>query len=237
MQHARQKRVEVSSVTPNDVVELHLLLHELHTSNPNNPTLQHARGAVLFTEGELAQGVYILLSGRATVSISSRGGKIVILRVVQSGDVLGLNSALRNCTFDVTVKALETCRTHFIPRSELLALMEKYPRWTQAALLTLSNELTEIANRAKSLFLSQTSSAKLAKLLLEWGNNATPNGSSIVRIDKSFTQEEIAQMIGSSRETVTRLLTTLSRRRIIEITVDSILIHDWSALETVAEDN
>jgi CRP/FNR family transcriptional regulator len=118
-----------------------------------------------------------------------------------------------------------------------MALMEKYPRWTEAALLTLSKELTEIANRARSLFLSQTSTARLAKLLLEWGNNATPNGSPIVRINKSFTQEQIAQMIGSSRETVTRLLTTLSRRHIIEITVDSILIRDWRALETVAEDN
>ena len=237
MQHARQKRAEVSSVTPNDVVEFHLLLHELHTSNPNNLNLRHSRGTVLFTEGEPAQGVYILLSGRAAVSICSRGGKIVILRVAQSGDVLGLNSALRNCTYDVTVKTLEPCRTHFIPRSELMALMEKYPRWTEAALLTLSKELTEIANRARSLFLSQTSTARLAKLLLEWGNNATPNGSSIVRINKSFTQEQIAQMIGSSRETVTRLLTTLSRRHIIEITVDSILIRDWRALETVAEDN
>ena len=236
MQQAKQKRVEVLSATPNDVVESHSLLHELHTSTPNNLNLRHARGEVLFTEGEPAQGVYILLTGRATVSISSRGGKIVILRVAQSGEVLGLNSTLRNCTYDVTVKTLEPCRSHFIGRSELRALMERCPRCTQAVLMTLSDELTEIANRTRSLFLSQTSNARLAKLLLEWGSNAISNGSSIVRIPKCFTQEEIAQMIGSSRETVTRLLTNLSKRHIIEITVDSILIRDWRALEGVVED-
>ncbi len=55
-----------------------------------------------------------------------------------------------------------------------------------------------------------------------------------MRIDKVFTHEEIAQMICSSRETVTRLLATLSRRQIIRITSDSILIRDRAALETMA---
>lgn len=212
------------------------LSHALHTANPNKLNLWRGRGNVLFTEGEPARGIYILLTGRATVSISSSGGKTVILRVAQSGDVLGLNSTLRNCNYDATVQTLEPCRTDFVSRSELMGLMERSQQFTQVVLRELSHELTELADRARSLLLSQTSSVRLAKLLLEWGTRATANGSPLVRIEKSFTQEEIAQMIGSSRETVTRLLTTLSRRHIIEITADSILIHDWRALETAAKD-
>ncbi len=236
MPYLRRKRPDACVVTPNDVAAFHSLLHVLHTANPNRLNLLQGRGNVLFTEGEPARGIYILLSGRATVSISSRGGKRVILRVAQSGDVLGLNSTLRNCSYDVTVQTLEPCRTDFVSRSELLAMMETSQQCTQAVLRELSHELTELGDRARSLLLSQTSSVRLAKLLLEWGTRTTANGSPLVQIEKSFTQEEIAQMIGSSRETVTRLLTTLSRRHIIEITTDSILIHDWRALETAAED-
>lgn len=236
MHHPRRKILDACLVAPNDVATFHSLSHALHTANPNNLSLWQGRGTFLFTEGEPARGIYILLTGRATVSISSSGGKIVILRVAQSGDVLGLNSTLRNCSYDVTVQTLEPCRTDFVSRSELLALMERSQQCTQAVLRELSHELTELGERARSLLLSQTSSVKLAKLLLEWATRTTANGSTLARIEKSFTQEEIAQMIGSSRETVTRLLTALSRRHIIEITAHSILIHDWRALEAAAED-
>ena len=68
----------------------------------------------------------------------------------------------------------------------------------------------------------------MANLLLECGREST-------RIEKVFTQEDIAQMIGSSRETVTRLLTALRRRNIIQITSDSVLIRDRRALENMLE--
>jgi len=236
MPHPRRKRPDACLVPPGNVAAFHSLSHALHTLNPPNLSLWQRRGSVLFTEGEPARGIYILLTGRATVSISSSGGKIIILRVAQIGDVLGLNSTLRDCNYDVTVQTLEPGRINFIPRAELIALMEQSQQCTQAVLWELSHELTELANRARSLLLSQTSSVRLAKLLLEWGTTPTANGSFIARIEKTFTQEEIGQMIGSSRETVTRLLTTLSSRHIIEITPDSILIRDWRALESAAED-
>jgi CRP/FNR family transcriptional regulator len=79
----------------------------------------------VFTEGEAARGVYILRTGRAIVSISSSGGRIVILRVARPCDLLGLNSTLRKCPYDTTAKALEPCRVDFISRAELLTLIER----------------------------------------------------------------------------------------------------------------
>jgi len=173
MPHPRRKRVDAGLVAPSDVVAFHSLSQALHTANPNRLNLLQGRGNVLFTEGESARGIYILLAGRATVSISSSGGKIVILRVAQTGDVLGLNSTLRNCSYDVTVQTVEPCRTDFVSRSELLGLMQRSQQCTQAVLRELSHELTELADRTRSLLLSQTSNVKLAKLLLEWGARTT----------------------------------------------------------------
>ena len=230
MPSARQIELDQPSSGQSDA-DLYSLIREIHGSNIHNLNSLHGRGSVLFAEGEPARGVYILRTGRATVSISSSEGRIVMLRMAQAGDVLGLNSVLRNGAYDATVKTLEPCRTDFISRVELIELMQQSQAGTQAILKILSRELTELSDRAKLLLLPQTASGRLAKLLLEWSNG---NGAEESRLNRVFTHEEIAQMICSSRETVTRLLATLSRQQVIRVTADSILIRDRLALEKIA---
>ena len=210
------------------------LLQAIHSSNLSNLSLMHPRAKVLFREGEPARGAYILRTGRATVSISSSEGRIVILRIAQPGDVLGLNCVLRNMSYNTTVKTIERCRTEFVPRKELVELMERSQPAAQAISQILSREVAELTERARSLLLPQTASAKLARLLLEWCERSGADQSNGISIAKSFTHEEIAHMICSSRETVTRLMTNLNRRRVIRVTPDSILVCDAAALQKVA---
>src|SRR5215203_2216277 len=105
--------------------DLHSLLCEIHASIASNLTSLHGRGEVLFGEGEPVRGVYILRTGRATVSIASSEGRVVILRIAQVGDVLGLNSVLRGSSYNATVKTLEASRTQFISRAHLIEIMER----------------------------------------------------------------------------------------------------------------
>jgi CRP/FNR family transcriptional regulator len=154
--------------------------------------------------------------------------------MAQAGDALGLNAVLRNGTYDTTVKALQPCRTDFVSRAHLLELMGRSQRGAQAVLKILSHELTELTDRARLLLLPQTARGRLARLLLHSASEGVGIGSSWSRIDRIFTQVELAQMICSSRETVTRLLGSLSRQQVIRLTPDSILIRDRAALENVA---
>lgn len=232
MPNARQ--IEVDQPSGGQTTDLYSLVRELHGSNIHNLNSLHGRGTVLFAEGEPARGVYILRTGRAIVSISSSEGRIVMLRVVHAGDVLGLNSVVRNGSYDATVKTLEPCRTDFISRVELIALMQQSQAGAQAILKLLSRELTELTDRAKLLLLPQTASGRLARLLLAWSSGNGSDKSHTEQVDRVFTHEEIAQMIWSSRETVTRLLATLNRQQVIRITSDSILIRDRLALEKLA---
>ena len=219
---------------PNDQTQadLHTLFREIRASHVSNLNSLHGRGMVLFSEGETARGVFIMRTGRATVSITSSEGRVVILRTATSGDVLGLNAVLGGSAYDTTVKTLKPCRTDFIARPHLLDLLEN-PAGARAILTLLSQELTALTDRARLLLLPQTASARLAKLLLDWSGEDGLNTSSAPRIDKVFTHEEISQMICSSRETVTRLLASMSRRRIIHINSESILIRDRAALEAM----
>ena len=200
----------------------------LQTSNGGRLSLLHPRGKILFAEGEPARGVFILRTGRATVSISSSEGRVVILRIAQPGDMLGLNSALRNASYNTTVKIIEPGRTDFIPRKQLVELSESNQRVAQTISQMLSREVAELTERARSLLLPQTANAKLARLLLELCDEA---GAQIAR---TFTHEDLAHMICSSRETVTRLLAALIRRQIIRVTPDSIVISDRLALQKLA---
>ena len=144
-----------------------------------------------------------------------------MLRMAQPGDVLGLNSVIRNGSYDTTVKALEPCRTDFISRAQLLELMNHSESSARAIVKIISRELTELTERAKLVLLPQTVNGRLARLLL--------GGT----LDKVLTHEQMAQMICSSRETVTRVLAAFSKQQIIRVTSDSILILDRIALEHI----
>ncbi len=214
--------------------DLSSLIHAMRASNNGNLNSLHGRGRILFAEGEPARGIYILRMGRAAVSISSSDGRVVMLGMVQAGDIVGLNAVLRNCSYDTTVKTLEPCRTDFISRAEVIELMQRNEAGAEAMLKLLSRELTELTDRAKLLLLPKTVKGRLARLLLEWSKGNGADTSHTVRLDRVLTHEEIAQMICSSRETVTRLLTNLGRQQVIRVTSDSILIRDRLALEKLA---
>jgi CRP/FNR family transcriptional regulator len=230
MPSARQIKADEFLREQSDGIGLDLcsLLHELHASNVSRLNSLYGRGRVLFADGEMARGVYILRAGWASISVSSSEGRVVILRIAQAGDVLGLNSVLQNGSYDTTVRALQPCRTDFISRAQLMELMERSPRGAPAIVRMLSNELAELTDRARLLLLPQTARGRLARWLLQACSEA--NG----RVDRVFTQEEIAQMICSSRETVTRQLASLSKEQVIRVTADSILICDRLGLEKIA---
>jgi CRP/FNR family transcriptional regulator, cyclic AMP receptor protein len=230
MPSAQQQEIdEVGLAIGPSGADFRSLVLAIHAANISNLSLLHARGKVLFAEGEAARGVFILRTGRTTASITSSEGRVVILRIAQAGDVLGLNSVLRNACYNTTIKTIEPCRTDFIPRTALMDLMERNQPAARAISHILSRELAELTERARSLLLPQTAHAKLARLLLDWCEQ-----SGIDNITRTFTHEEIAQMICSSRETVTRLLSNLNKRQIIRVTSDSILICDRAALQSIA---
>jgi|KBSSwiStaDraftv2_1062776.scaffolds.fasta_scaffold99186_1 CRP/FNR family transcriptional regulator len=204
------------------------LLQAIHSAGISNLSLVHPRGKVLFAEGEPARGVFILRTGTAIESISSSEGRMVILRIAQGGEVLGLNSMLRNACYNTTIKTIEPCRTDFIPRTAIVDLMEKNQPAARAIAQLLSREIAELTERARLLLLPQTAKAKLAKLLLELSNQSA-------KITTSFTHEQLAHMICSSRETVTRLLAGLNQQRLIRVTAGNILISDRAVLQKIAD--
>jgi CRP/FNR family transcriptional regulator len=192
-------------------------------------------GALLFVEGQEPRGVYVLCSGKAKLSTTSREGKVLILRIAQPGEVLGLSAGISGLPFEVTAETTEPCQVNFIERQALIERIEKSGELGLHSSLALSREFQWAYRDIHDLVLARSSAGKLARLLLSWmPHRETSGGAAEIRIRPSLTHEEMAQMIGSSRETVTRLIGDLKKKELIRLDGSTLVIQNRTALEALA---
>jgi len=190
--------------------------------------------AVLFVEGQMPRGAFVLCSGKAKLSTTSREGKVLILKIAEAGEVLGLSAVIAGEPYELTAETAGPCQVNFVEREALLQLMEQNGELGLHASQALSREFQSAYRDIHDLVLARSSAGKLARLLLSW----TPHREQIeppeIRIRASLTHEEMAQMIGSSRETVTRLLSDLKKKELIRLDGSTLVIRNRTALEALA---
>jgi CRP/FNR family transcriptional regulator len=191
----------------------------------------YPKGSLLFVEGEQPRGVFLVCSGRVKLTTSSTEGRILIVKIAEPGEVLGASATILGKPYEVSAETIEPSQLNFIKRDDFLNFLVTRPEACMHAAQQLSDKYHAAQREIRSLGLSQTTGEKLAKLLLDWcksGGEVTSKG---VRIKVLLTHEEIAQMIGTTRETVTRLLSDFKRRKIIEVKGSTVIVLDKSGLE------
>jgi CRP/FNR family transcriptional regulator, cyclic AMP receptor protein len=188
--------------------------------------------ATLMEEGQRPRGVYIACSGRAKFSVQARDGKTIILKIAGNREVMGLSAVVSGVLSQVTVTTIELCQIRFIEREGLLRLIERDSRAALACASALSREVTTSFDDVHELLLAKSSTEKLARLLLSWVAGEPRNRE--LRVTAEFTHEEISQMIGSSRETVTRLLSDMKRKDLIRLEGETLVIPNRIALQALA---
>lgn len=190
-------------------------------------------GAILFVEGQTPRGVVVLCSGKVKLSTTSRDGKVLILKMAEPGEALGLSAVISGTPYELTAETAGPCQVNFIDRESLMRLLDKYGELGLHSAQALSREFQSAYRDIHDLVLARSSAGKLARLLLSWSAGRDSAGREI-RIRSSMTHEEIAQMIGSSRETVTRLLSELKKKELIRLEGSTLVIRNRTALEEMA---
>jgi CRP/FNR family transcriptional regulator, cyclic AMP receptor protein len=188
--------------------------------------------ATLMTEGECPRGVYIACSGRSKLSVEARDGKTIILKIAGDRQVLGLSAVISGVPSLITVTTIELCQVKFIERDSFLNLIEHNRHAAFACATLLAREVCTSFDDVYELLLARSSTEKLARLLLSWVA-AEPRNREL-RVPTEFTHEEIAQMIGASRETVTRLLSAMKRKDLIRLESGTLVIPNRIALQAIA---
>ncbi len=192
--------------------------------------VSHARGAKLFSEGEVARNVFVLCSGQVKLSTNSRDGKTMILKIAVPGDLLGLNAALADAPHELTAETIEPCTIKTARREQFVEFLHKYGVASMKAAQSLSTEYWTVFRDARRLALSTSAGGRLAQLLLEWARAASCVDGEL-KFTMALTHEEIANMAGTSRETVTRLLNRFRREEWIRVHGSRVTILNESALD------
>ena len=189
-------------------------------------------GSVLFSEGQHPHGIFLLCRGSVKLSVSAGDGRTLISRIVTPGDALGLSSALTGNPFKATAETLETSHIHFVRRDDFIRFVTS-TQVLSNAVRQLSNECEKDADHIRTLGLAHSASEKLANLLLNWCTSHGKETENGIRVQMLMTHEDISQLIGTSRETVSRLLKDFRDKNIVSIRGSALTVHDREALEAL----
>lgn len=209
-----------------------LSLPALHRLNEIKSTAIYPKSAMLFMEGQQPRGVFILCTGKAKLAASSSGGKTIIIKLSEPGDVLGLNATISNRPYEVTAEMVDPGQASFIARDALLQFLREHGEVAVRVAEQLSRNYYSAYEEIRMLGLTSSPAEKFAKLLLSWNASAKPtNGPTQVRL--TLTHSEIAEMIGTTRETVSRLFSEFKKKQLLQLKGSTLIIRDRSALQKI----
>jgi len=195
-------------------------------------TTTYPTGAVLFAEGQAPRGVFLVRRGRVKLSICGSDGRTLILRMVDPGCPLGVAAVISGREYEATAETQEPCEISFLRHSDFLRLMRLHGEFALWATQHVSQDYAGTCREIRDLMLSDSASEKLARLLVGWLDQNTESGNS-GQVKLALTHEEIGQMIGTTRETVSRLFAGFKKQHLIQQNGCTLLIPNRVALESL----
>jgi CRP/FNR family transcriptional regulator len=202
----------------------------LQKLNEIKSTAVYPKGAVLFIEGQQPRGVFVLCTGKVKLSTSSSEGKTVITKISDAGDVLGLNATISNHPYEVTAEMIDPGQANFIPRDALLRFLGEHGEVALRVAQQLSSNYYTAYEEIRMLGLASSPGEKFAKLLLSWyPEKEKSNGQAQIKL--TLTHEEIAEMIGTTRETVSRLFSDFKKKQLLQVKGSVLILRSKLALE------
>lgn len=197
----------------------------------------YPQGAILFVEGQTPRGIFMLCRGSVKLSINSPNGRTMIVKLAEPGEVLGLSATISGKPYEVTAETIDPCQINFVKREDFLHFLKDDVEACFKVAEQLGDKYYNACKEVRSLGLSHSAVEKLATLLLEWSAKNGECSKPEPRLKLRLTHEEIAQMIGTSRETVTRLFAELRKRQIVQTKGSTLLIRNPAALRDIANHN
>lgn len=188
-------------------------------------------GSILFEEGQPSQSVSVVCSGQVKLTRSSKDGRTLLVKIARPGDVLGLSAALSKAPHEVTARAIERTQLATFGQQEFLRFIQHHVEGGLHAAESLSNEYRSALADASRLALSTFIAGRVAHLLLELVVESETAQDPQPKIHMSLRHEDLASMLGSSRESITRVLKGFRRDGVISIKGCDMTVLSKEALE------
>jgi len=174
------------------------------------------KDAVILLENETGSALFVIVSGKVKVSRNSDDGREVILTILADSDFFGEMAILDGQNRSANVTAIDETELFLIQRSDFLDLLYNHPEVSISLLQELTKRLRGADMKIKSLSLKDAE-GKVATVILQLADDIGKIKQGVVEIDKLPFQHDLANMAGTSRETISRTLHTFAKKGLIEL--------------------
>jgi CRP/FNR family cyclic AMP-dependent transcriptional regulator len=179
----------------------------------------YPKNAVVLTEGEMGDSLYIIESGRVKVFIGDEDGREIILKILGPGDFFGEMSLVDKQPRSASVTSLDASVFHILSHNAFEKCVEQAPRIATLVMNVLAQRVREADKKIGTLALMDVY-GRVASTLLELA--VFTNGK--LMVGERLSQQDLANMVGASREMVNRILKDLADRGFIAVESKSITI-------------
>jgi len=194
---------------------------------------EYGRGEALFHEGHQATTAYCVHSGRVKLFKVGRKDEETVIRVLGPGDIIGYRAMLAEEPYAATAETIEPSTVCAISKETILALLQSSPELAIEMLARLSRELRTSEDQMISL-LQESVRQRTARVLLWLFEQGKENQAEVAPAPIPLRRKELAQMIGTTPETLSRTLRQFANRGLIELTRTSIQVLNLSPLKRLA---
>ncbi|KAF0152815.1 MAG: Crp/Fnr family transcriptional regulator [Ignavibacteria bacterium] len=186
----------------------------------------YTKNEVILLEEEAGTALFVIVSGKVKVSRTSNDGKEVILTILGESDFFGEMAILDGLTRSATVTTIEKSELFIIQRNDFLTLLYEHPEVSIALLQELTRRLRNADMKIKALSLKDAE-GKVATVILQLADDVGKIKHGKVEIDKLPLQQDLANMAGTSRETISRTLHSFAKKGLVEMEGSKLRILDY----------
>jgi len=192
----------------------------------------YAKDEIILNEDEVGTALFVIVKGKVKISRSSKDGKEVILTIMNESDFFGEMAILDGFSRSATVTALEESKLFIIQRNDFLALLKNHTEVSIALLQELTQRLRAAGMKIKALSLKDAE-GKVASVILQLAEEIGKIKQGVVEIEKLPYQHELANMAGTSRETISRTLHTFAKKGLVELDGTHLRILDYEKFREI----
>lgn len=193
---------------------------------------QYKRGEVIFHQDDPADWMHIIVEGRVRISISSEDGREKDIAVLQQGECFGEMALIDGSNRSATATAAEYSETLALHRQDFLDLLRDHPLVVARTTSMLTSRLRSVNQMVGDLAFLDVP-RRLAKQLMELAETYAGDGGRHDPVEIPLSQEELARLVGASRETISRALNSFRQLGILTTSHRRITITDRGALERI----
>jgi len=195
---------------------------------------EYDKDAIIFLENETGNAMFIIIEGKVKVSRVSDDGREVILSILDEADFLGEMALLDGQARSANIIAIEKSKLFIIQRKDFIDLLAQHPNVSVSLLQELTKRIRIADMKIKSLSLKDAE-GKVASVILQLADDMGKIRHGAVEIERLPMQQDLANMAGTSRETISRVMNTFKKKGFIELDGNKLKIMDYTKFKELFE--